>query len=72
MTIEQRLARNTLKLISSFFGNNLKDFKEWEYWDGKNAGKDIAETKKLARKILYGNSNSRNRKKTTKNETIRA
>ena len=52
MTQEQQLAKNTLKLIKSFFGDNIGDFEKWEYYNGKNAGKDILETKKLAQKIL--------------------
>ena len=52
MTNEQQLAKNTLKLIKSFFGDNTEDFKKWEYYNGKNAGNDILETKKLAQKIL--------------------
>lgn len=70
MTQEQQLAKQTLKLIRAFFGNNTKDFEEWEYWNGKNAGKDIKEIKNLSRKVLYGNSNTRNRKNNVKNEVI--
>lgn len=52
MTQEKQLAKKTLKLIKSFFGDNIDDFKMWEYYNRKNAGKDILETKKLAQKIL--------------------